>query len=130
MVETADSSVLAQLGWPDMRLPILYTMSWPARVQCSEQTWPRLDFVKMGDLTFRWGGGRGGRWRDPAGAGACRRAGLGWHTAPQPGPLALALPGPACRPPATTTRPLLNLSLQPPPWPPPAGSPTTPSTPP
>ena len=53
MVETADSSVLAQLGWPDMRLPILYTMSWPERVQCSEVTWPRLDFVKMGDLTFR-----------------------------------------------------------------------------
>lgn len=52
MVETADSSVLAQLGWPDMRLPILYTMSWPARVNCSEETWPRLDFVKMGDLTF------------------------------------------------------------------------------
>ena len=64
MVETADSSVLAQLGWPDMRLPILYTMSWPERVQCSEATWPRLDFVKMGDLTFRcalrrWGGGGG-----------------------------------------------------------------------
>jgi 1-deoxy-D-xylulose-5-phosphate reductoisomerase len=36
-----------------MRLPILYTMSWPERVQCSEATWPRLDFVKMGDLTFR-----------------------------------------------------------------------------
>ncbi len=53
MVETADSSVLAQLGWPDMRLPILYTMSWPQRVNCSEQTWPRLDFVKMGDLTFK-----------------------------------------------------------------------------
>ena len=53
MVETADSSVLAQLGWPDMRLPILYTMSWPNRVECSEVTWPRLDFVKMGDLTFR-----------------------------------------------------------------------------
>ena len=53
MVETADSSVLAQLGWPDMRLPILYTMSWPERVECSEVTWPRLDFVKMGDLTFR-----------------------------------------------------------------------------
>lgn len=32
MVETADSSVLAQLGWPDMRLPIMYTMSWPERV--------------------------------------------------------------------------------------------------
>mmetsp|Transcript_12160 Transcript_12160/g.44385 ORF Transcript_12160/g.44385 Transcript_12160/m.44385 type:complete len:479 (-) Transcript_12160:651-2087(-) len=53
MVETADSSVLAQLGWPDMRLPILYTMSWPERVECSEQTWPRLDFIKMGDLTFK-----------------------------------------------------------------------------
>ena len=44
---------LLQLGWPDMRLPILYTMSWPERVPCSEATWPRLDFVKMGDLTFR-----------------------------------------------------------------------------
>jgi len=53
MIETADSSVLGQLGWPDMRLPILYTMSWPERVNCSEKTWPRLDFVKMGDLTFR-----------------------------------------------------------------------------
>lgn len=53
MVETADSSVLAQLGWPDMKLPIIYTMSWPERVYCSEETWPRLDFVKMGDLTFR-----------------------------------------------------------------------------
>ena len=53
MVETADSSVLAQLGWPSMKLPIIYTMSWPDRVYCSEETWPRLDFVKMGDLTFR-----------------------------------------------------------------------------
>eukprot|EP00899_Mesostigma_viride_P020104 jgi/Mesvir1/28095/Mv04682-RA.1 len=53
MVETQDSSVLAQLGWPDMRLPILYTMSWPERFPSSEKTWPRLDFVKMGDLTFR-----------------------------------------------------------------------------
>eukprot|EP00210_Caulerpa_lentillifera_P009278 g8843.t1 len=53
MVETADSSVLAQLGWPDMRLPILYTLSWPKRVHTSEETWPRLDFVEMGDLTFR-----------------------------------------------------------------------------
>jgi hypothetical protein len=49
----ACSSVLAQLGWPDMRLPIMYTMSWPERVMASDKTWPRLDFVKMGDLTFR-----------------------------------------------------------------------------
>jgi len=53
MVETQDSSVLAQLGWPDMRLPILYTMSWPERISCSEATWPRLDFIKMGNLTFK-----------------------------------------------------------------------------
>ena len=46
-------SRLSQLGWPDMRLPILYTMSWPERVPCADATWPRLDFVKMGDLTFR-----------------------------------------------------------------------------
>jgi len=42
-----------QLGWPDMRLPILYTMSWPERVPCSEATWPRLDFAKCAQLTFR-----------------------------------------------------------------------------
>jgi 1-deoxy-D-xylulose-5-phosphate reductoisomerase len=53
MVETADSSVLAQLGWPDMRLPILYTLTWPERFNASEVTWPRLDFIKMGDLTFK-----------------------------------------------------------------------------
>ncbi|KZV52129.1 1-deoxy-D-xylulose-5-phosphate reductoisomerase [Dorcoceras hygrometricum] len=53
MVETQDSSVLAQLGWPDMRLPILYTLSWPDRIYCSEITWPRLDFCKLGSLTFK-----------------------------------------------------------------------------
>jgi 1-deoxy-D-xylulose-5-phosphate reductoisomerase len=53
MVETADSSVIAQLGWPDMRLPILYTLSWPERQLVTDATWPRLDFVKMGNLTFR-----------------------------------------------------------------------------
>ncbi|XP_055826222.1 1-deoxy-D-xylulose 5-phosphate reductoisomerase, chloroplastic [Solanum dulcamara] len=52
MVETQDSSVLAQLGWPDMRLPILYTLSWPDRVYCSETTWPRLDLCKLKSLTF------------------------------------------------------------------------------
>eukprot|EP00798_Chlamydomonas_sp_ICE-L_P022121 gene22121-29181_t len=52
MIETADSSVLAQLGWPDMRLPIMYTMSWPERIMTSEKTWPRLDFTKASSLTF------------------------------------------------------------------------------
>jgi 1-deoxy-D-xylulose-5-phosphate reductoisomerase len=84
MVETADSSVLAQLGWPDMRLPILYTMSWPARVQCSEQTWPRLDFIKMGDLTFR----QAARPRNPhttaAGTTPAAVSAPAWQAAPQP----------------------------------------------
>ncbi|KAL8465403.1 hypothetical protein ACS0TY_034782 [Phlomoides rotata] len=52
LVETQDSSVLAQLGWPDMRLPILYTLSWPERIYCSEATWPRLDLCKV-NLTFK-----------------------------------------------------------------------------
>ena len=30
-----------------MKLPILVTMAWPERAPCSEQTWPRLDFIKV-----------------------------------------------------------------------------------
>ena len=36
-----------------MRIPILVTMAWPQRLPCSDQFTPRLDFVKMGDLTFK-----------------------------------------------------------------------------
>ena len=50
MVELADSSVLAQLGWPDMKLPILYCLSWPSRL---ETPWRRLDLTEVGQLTFR-----------------------------------------------------------------------------
>ena len=50
MVEIADSSVLAQLGWPDMKLPILYCMSWPSRL---ETPWRRLDLTEVGQLSFR-----------------------------------------------------------------------------
>ena len=50
MVETQDTSVLAQLGLPDMRIPLLYTLSWPERVPCE---WPRLDLCKYGSLTFK-----------------------------------------------------------------------------
>jgi len=50
MVELADSSVLAQLGWPDMKLPILYCLSWPERI---DTPWPRLDLTQVGQLTFR-----------------------------------------------------------------------------
>jgi 1-deoxy-D-xylulose-5-phosphate reductoisomerase len=50
LVELQDTSVLAQLGWPDMRLPLLYALSWPERIHTD---WERLDLVKAGNLTFR-----------------------------------------------------------------------------
>ncbi|TAF51379.1 MAG: 1-deoxy-D-xylulose-5-phosphate reductoisomerase [Oscillatoriales cyanobacterium] len=49
-IELQDTSVLAQVGWPDMRLPLLYAISWPERVPAPLE---RFDFVKSGDLTFR-----------------------------------------------------------------------------
>lgn len=50
LIELQDTSVLAQLGWPDMRLPLLYALSWPERIYTD---WERLDLVKAGSLTFR-----------------------------------------------------------------------------
>lgn len=50
MVEFQDSSVLAQMGWADMRLPLLYSISWPHRVPMSYEP---LDLVKIGELTFQ-----------------------------------------------------------------------------
>ncbi|MBD1914893.1 MULTISPECIES: 1-deoxy-D-xylulose-5-phosphate reductoisomerase [Cyanophyceae] len=50
LIELQDTSVLAQLGWPDMRLPLLYALSWPDRIYTD---WEPLDLVKAGDLTFR-----------------------------------------------------------------------------
>ena len=49
MVQFADGSVMAQLGLPDMRLPILYALSAPKRVKTN---FPRLDFLTCGSLTF------------------------------------------------------------------------------
>ena len=50
LIELQDTSVLAQLGWPDMRLPLLYALSWPNRIYTD---WQQLDLVKAGDLTFK-----------------------------------------------------------------------------
>ncbi|MEY3300310.1 MAG: 1-deoxy-D-xylulose 5-phosphate reductoisomerase [Cyanobacteriota bacterium] len=50
LIELQDTSVLAQLGWPDMRLPLLYALSWPERIYTD---WKPLDLVKAGNLTFR-----------------------------------------------------------------------------
>ncbi|MGF1541814.1 MAG: 1-deoxy-D-xylulose-5-phosphate reductoisomerase [Pleurocapsa sp.] len=50
LIEVQDTSMLAQLGWPDMRLPLLYALSYPDRIYTD---WEQLDLVKAGDLTFR-----------------------------------------------------------------------------
>ena len=50
LIEVQDTSMLAQLGWPDMRLPLLYSLSYPERIYTD---WKPLDLVKAGDLTFR-----------------------------------------------------------------------------
>jgi 1-deoxy-D-xylulose-5-phosphate reductoisomerase len=50
LIELQDTSVLAQLGWADMRLPLLYALSYPDRLPTD---WEPLDLVKAGNLTFR-----------------------------------------------------------------------------
>ncbi|MCD8572789.1 MAG: 1-deoxy-D-xylulose-5-phosphate reductoisomerase [Bacteroides graminisolvens] len=49
MVQFEDGSVKAQLGMPDMRLPIQYAFSYPYRIQSSFE---RIDFTKCTNLTF------------------------------------------------------------------------------
>lgn len=47
-VELSDGAVIAQLGTPDMKLPIQYALTYPERDMCFEQ----LDLFKVGSLTF------------------------------------------------------------------------------
>ncbi len=49
LVEFTDGSVLAQLGVPDMRMPIQYALTWPQRVPAPVE---RLDLAKVATLTF------------------------------------------------------------------------------
>ena len=49
MVEYIDGSVLAQLGSPDMRIPIAHALAWPERMATPAA---RLDLIKHGKLTF------------------------------------------------------------------------------
>ena len=49
MVQFEDGAVKAQLGMPDMRLPIQYAFSYPKRLRSS---FDRLDFFKLGGMTF------------------------------------------------------------------------------
>ncbi len=49
LVEFVDGSVIAQLGPPDMRMPIQYALTWPERCPAP---WPRLDLAAVGGLHF------------------------------------------------------------------------------
>lgn len=49
MVAYRDGSVLAQMGTPDMRVPISHTLGWPARIDGPAA---RLDFAELAPLTF------------------------------------------------------------------------------
>jgi 1-deoxy-D-xylulose-5-phosphate reductoisomerase len=49
MVEFVDGSVLAQLGSPDMRIPIAYALAWPERMETPAQ---RLDLAAIARLDF------------------------------------------------------------------------------
>lgn len=48
-VEFADGAVIAQLGLPDMRLPIQLALTWPQRVPCKV---PRMSLAEVAKLTF------------------------------------------------------------------------------
>ncbi|HPL18834.1 MAG TPA: 1-deoxy-D-xylulose-5-phosphate reductoisomerase [Spirochaetota bacterium] len=50
LVEFVDNSVLAQLGYPDMRLPIQYALTYPERTSAEPAP---LDLAALGALTFR-----------------------------------------------------------------------------
>jgi 1-deoxy-D-xylulose-5-phosphate reductoisomerase len=49
LVEFCDGSVIAQLGSPDMRIPIAYCLAWPERIMGPA---PRLDLARAATLTF------------------------------------------------------------------------------
>ncbi|WP_422919220.1 1-deoxy-D-xylulose-5-phosphate reductoisomerase [Rhizosaccharibacter radicis] len=49
LVQYADGSLLAQMGSPDMRIPIAHTLAWPERMRTTS---PRLDLAALRSLTF------------------------------------------------------------------------------
>ncbi len=62
MVQYRDSSVVAQLGTPDMRVPIAYGLAWPERVTSGAQA---LDFSSLADMSFESLDSRSHRARFP-----------------------------------------------------------------
>ena len=49
MVQYSDNSIIAQLGVPDMRIPIQYALTWPRRLPSPV---PELDFTALKEITF------------------------------------------------------------------------------
>ena len=49
MIEFKDSSIKAQMGVPDMKVPIQYALTYPNHISAP---WERLDFKLIGDLSF------------------------------------------------------------------------------
>jgi 1-deoxy-D-xylulose-5-phosphate reductoisomerase len=62
MVQYRDASVVAQLGTPDMRVPIAYGLAWPERIASGAQA---LDFSRLADMSFESLDSRGHRERFP-----------------------------------------------------------------
>ena len=62
MVQYRDTSVVAQLGTPDMRVPIAFGLAWPERVASGAQP---LDFGTLADMSFESLDSRGHRARFP-----------------------------------------------------------------
>jgi 1-deoxy-D-xylulose-5-phosphate reductoisomerase len=62
MVQYRDASVVAQLGTPDMRVPIAYGLAWPERVASGA---PALEFGTLADMSFESLDSRGHRERFP-----------------------------------------------------------------
>ncbi|MEO5672192.1 MAG: 1-deoxy-D-xylulose-5-phosphate reductoisomerase [Ramlibacter sp.] len=73
MVQYRDTSVVAQLGTPDMRVPIAYGLAWPDRVESGAKA---LDFQTLADMSFESLDSRGHGERFPglALAWECLRA--------------------------------------------------------
>jgi 1-deoxy-D-xylulose-5-phosphate reductoisomerase len=65
MVQFTDASVIAQLGTPDMRVPIAVGLAWPERIESGAE---RLDFRRMAALSF-----------DAPDAALFPGLGLAWH---------------------------------------------------
>ena len=62
MVQYRDASVVAQLGTPDMRVPIAYGLAWPDRIESGAAA---LDFHTLADMTFEALDSRGHAVRFP-----------------------------------------------------------------